>query len=277
MEKKKLSGKQKRSNRFNNILISPYYLILFALILIPILIMILYSFTQGERNNLFQISFSLDNYIIFFKNSTYMGVMGRSIWLAILTTVITLAIGYPLAYFITFTKPRTQALLILLISAPMWINLVIRTIALRQVVDMIIPQILGTNLAMTVGLVHVFLPYMVLPIYTVLVKIDPGLIEAATDLGASRFKAFIKVTLPLSLSGVMSGILMVFLPAATTLVIPKYLGNTVSLVGTIIERISINEGKIGYASAIAIILSIIMMLMILVIKKFDKFKGAEND
>jgi spermidine/putrescine transport system permease protein len=130
---------------------------------------------------------------------------------------------------------------------------------------------------MVIGLVHVFLPYMVLPIYTVLLKIDPGLIEAATDLGASRFKAFLKVTLPLSLSGVMSGILMVFLPAATTLVIPKYLGNNVFLIGNLIERVSILSGNIGYGASIAIVLSVIMMAMILLVRRLDKFKGAEND
>ena len=202
--------------------------------------------------------------------------MGRSIWLALLTTISTLIIGYPLAYFITQTKPRTQALLILLISAPMWINLVIRTIAMRQIIDLIIPSIIKTDFAMIIGFVSIFLPFMVLPIYTVLLKIDPGLIEAATDLGASRFVAFLKVTLPLSLTGVMSGILMVFLPAATTLVIPKYLGNNVYLIGDIIERISILSGDIGYGAAIAIILSIIMMVMILLVKSFDKFKVNED-
>ena len=213
--------------------------------------------------------------------------MRRSIWLALLTTVSTLVIGYPLAYFITQTKPRTQALLILLISVPMWINLVIRTIALKQVIELFtsimqsiipsFPEIIGSNTAMVFGLVQVFLPYMVLPIYTVLLKIDPGLIEAATDLGASRFKAFLKVTLPLSLSGVMSGILMVFLPAATTLVIPKYLGNNVFLIGNLIERVSILSGNIGYGASIAIVLSVIMMAMILLVRRLDKFKGAEND
>ena len=104
--------------------------------------------------------------------------MGRSIWLALLTTISTLLIGYPLAYFITKTKTRTQALLILLISAPMWINLVIRTIALKQIIELIIPSILKTNTAMVFGLTHVFLPFMVLPIYTILLKIDSNLIEA---------------------------------------------------------------------------------------------------
>ncbi len=287
MEKKKISGNEKRKKRLNILLISPYYFVLISLILIPILIMVIYSFTKGESRSLFQVSFTLDNYLNFFTNSEFLYAMRRSIWLALLTTVSTLVIGYPLAYFITQTKPRTQALLILLISAPMWINLVIRTIALKQVIELFtsimqsiipsFPEIIGSNTAMVFGLVQVFLPYMVLPIYTVLLKIDPGLIEAATDLGASRFKAFLKVTLPLSLSGVMSGILMVFLPAATTLVIPKYLGNNVFLIGNLIERVSILSGNIGYGASIAIVLSVIMMAMILLVRRLDKFKGAEND
>lgn len=277
MEEVKVTKKPQKKKVLNSLLISPYYFILFALILIPILIMVVYSFTEGESRNFFQVSFTFKNYTSFFVNNVYLYAMQRSIWLAILTTLATLIIGYPLAYFITQTKPRTQGLLIVLISAPMWINLVIRTIALQQIIEMIIPDILGTNTAMVIGLVHVFLPYMVLPIYTVLLKIDPGLIEAATDLGASRFKAFLKVTLPLSLSGVMSGILMVFLPAATTLVIPKYLGNNVFLIGNLIERVSILSGNIGYGASIAIVLSVIMMAMILLVRRLDKFKGAEND
>lgn len=277
MEEVKVIKTKKRLKPLNAILISPYYLILFSLILIPILIMVIYSFTKGDSRNLFQVSLTLENYINFFVTREFQVAMTRSIWLALLTTVSTLLIGYPLAYFITQTKPRTQMLLILLISAPMWINLVIRTVALRQVIDLIIPGIIGSNLAMVIGLVHVFLPFMVLPIYTVLLKIDPALIEAATDLGANRFKSFLKVTLPLSLSGVMSGILMVFLPAATTLVIPKYLGNNVFLIGNLIERVSILSGNIGYGAAIAIILSVIMMIMILIVKRFDKFKGAEDE
>ena len=277
MEEVKVTPRKKRRRFLNAAIISPYYLILFALILIPIVIMVVYSFTKGESRNLFQVSFTLENYISFFQTRDYMYAMQRSIWLALLTTVASLLIGYPLAYFISQTKPRTQGLLILLISAPMWINLVIRTIALKQIIDITIPSILGTNTAMVIGLVNVFLPFMVLPIYTVLLKIDQGLIEAATDLGASRFKAFIKVTLPLSIPGIMSGILMVFLPAATTLVIPKYLGNNVFLIGNLIERVSILSGNIGYGSAIAIVLSIIMMALIFIVRRVDRFKEVEDD
>ena len=181
MEKKKISGNEKRKKRLNILLISPYYFVLISLILIPILIMVIYSFTKGESRSLFQVSFTLDNYLNFFTNSEFLYAMRRSIWLALLTTVSTLVIGYPLAYFITQTKPRTQALLILLISAPMWINLVIRTIALKQVIELFtsimqsiipsFPEIIGSNTAMVFGLVQVFLPYMVLPIYTVLLKL----------------------------------------------------------------------------------------------------------
>ncbi|NMA05828.1 MAG: ABC transporter permease [Acholeplasmataceae bacterium] len=276
MKKVRIS-KNGGNKTLNTILVFPYYMILFSLILVPIFIMVVSSFLRGDSNNLFQVSLTFENYLNFFGNEDYLYAMGRSIWLALLTTISTLLIGYPLAYFITKTKTRTQALLILLISAPMWINLVIRTIALKQIIELIIPSILKTNTAMVFGLTHVFLPFMVLPIYTILLKIDSNLIEAANDLGASKFVAFLKVILPLSLPGVMSGILMVFLPAATTLVIPKYLGNNVFLIGDIIERVSILSGNIGYGAAIAIILSIIMMAMMLVVKRVDKFKGEEYE
>jgi len=276
MKKVRIS-KNGGNKTLNTILVFPYYMILFSLILVPIFIMVVSSFLRGDSNNLFQVSLTFENYLNFFGNEDYLYAMGRSIWLALLTTISTLLIGYPLAYFITKTKTRTQALLILLISAPMWINLVIRTIALKQIIELIIPSILKTNTAMVFGLTHVFLPFMVLPIYTILLKIDSNLIEAANDLGASKFVAFLKVILPLSLPGVMSGILMVFFPAATTLVIPKYLGNNVFLIGDIIERVSILSGNIGYGAAIAIILSIIMMAMMLVVKRVDKFKGEEYE
>ena len=185
----------------------------------------------------------------------FIKAMLDSIYLAVLTTVFALLIGYPTAYIIANRKPRTQAAMILVITAPMWVNMLLRTMALKQLFEMFVPNLLGGNFSIVTGMVYVFLPFMVLPIYTVLSKIDPRLYEAAHDLGANKFETFIKVTLPLSITGVLSGITMVLLPAATTLVIPKYLGGGRYLIGNLIEDRFLKNGDWGYGSAIAIILS----------------------
>lgn len=280
MKKKKETTKKprvkKQGSPLVHSLVVPYYIVLVLLVIVPIFIMILASF-QEKSNSIFTVQFTLENYANFFKVGNFLKTMGQSLYFALITTVITLIIGYPLAYFIAQTKPRTQGILILLISVPMWVNMLLRVKAIQQTIDIIMPGVLGSNLAIIIGLVHVFLPFMVIPIYTVLIKIDKSLYEASSDLGANKFKTFYKVVLPLSMSGVMSGIMMVFLPAATTLVVPKYLGNNRKLIGNLIELKVIQEGNFGEGSAIAIILSIIIMIMIFLIKKFDRYKEAGNE
>ena len=136
--------------------------------------------------------------------------MTTSLWIAFTTTIVTLFIGYPLAYIMTRMKLKTQMTLLILINAPMWINMLLRVRALEQIIRMIFPFLIDSFGGVVIGLVYVYLPFMVLPIYAVLSKIDPNLMESAADLGASKFKTLIKVIIPLSLSGVLSGILMVF-------------------------------------------------------------------
>ena len=171
---------------------------------------------------------------------------------------------------------KIQALLILAVTAPMWINMLIRVLAWKQIFDMINPNLLGTDLAIVIGMVYVYLPFMVLPIYTVLAKIDPKLYEASQDLGANHVKTFLKVTLPLSVGGILSGVTMVLLPAATTIVIPKILGNGRYLIGNLIEERFLKSGNWGYGSAIAIILSLIIMGMVFITKRVDKNKEVEK-
>ena len=253
----------------------PYYILLSSLIIIPLLLIIFYAVTIQEQGLYYK--FTLIYFRQFFNETEFVKVMADSIVLAVMTTLICLFIGYPLAYFITKRKPITQAILVLLITAPMWVNMLIRTVAWKQIFDMINPRLLGTDFAIIVGMVYVFLPFMVLPIYTVLSKIDPLLYEASADLGGSNLKTFRKVTLPLSISGVLSGITMVLLPAATTMVIPRYLGQNRVLIGTLIERKFYDSGNWGYGAAIAIILSLIIMVMVLFTKKLDRNKEVERD
>ncbi len=252
----------------------PYYIILLGLIVIPVALIVFYAITV-KVNELYY-RFTFEYFVLFFKEPIFLKTLGDSLFLAIITTVITLIIGYPIAYVIAKKKPKTQALLILLVTAPMWINMLIRVLAWKQIFDMIDSTLLGSNTAIVIGMVYAYLPFMVLPIYTVISKIDPLLYEASADLGASNFKTFLKVTLPLSMGGILSGITMVLLPAATTIVIHKILGNGKYLIGSLIEDRFLKAGNWGYGSAIAIILSLIIMAMVYITKKVDKNKEVEK-
>jgi spermidine/putrescine transport system permease protein len=203
--------------------------------------------------------------------------MAESIGLAFGATIITLAIGYPIAFIISRSKPKTRALLILLVTAPMWINMLLRTRALQQIFTMIDPELLGSNIAIMVGMTYNFLPFMVLPIYTVLAKIDNSLFESASDLGANKLQTMLKVIIPLSFSGILSGIMMVFLPAATTLVVPKYLGEGRFLIGNLIENAMISQGDFGYGSAIALVMAGFILVFLYLIKKVDTYQGANDE
>lgn len=252
----------------------PYYVVLIALILIPVILIVFYAVTE-RVNDLF-ITFSLTYFRQFLNEPAFIKTMFDSIKLAVYTTVVALMIGYPTAYLITKTKKKTQSLLILILTAPMWVNMLLRTLAWKQIFEMFNADLLGTDFAIITGMVYVFLPFMVLPIYTVLSKIDPKLYEAADDLGASKVETFFKVTLPLSISGILSGITMVLLPAATTLVIPKYLGKNRYLIGNLIENRFLQFGDWGYGSAIAIILSALIMVLVYLTRKLDRNPEAKE-
>lgn len=270
-KEKRLRGKKPN---VATILGIPYYVILLGLIIIPVVLIVFYAIT--EKVNQLYYRFTFEYFVMFFKEPIFLKTLGDSLFLAIITTIITLIIGYPIAFVIAKKPPKAQALLILLVTAPMWINMLIRVLAWKQIFDMIDTTLLGSNTAIIIGMVYAYLPFMVLPIYTVISKIDPLLYEASADLGASNFKTFLKVTLPLSVGGILSGITMVLLPAATTIVIPKILGNGKYLIGSLIEDRFLKAGNWGYGSAIAIILSLIIMAMVYITKKVDKNKEVEK-
>jgi spermidine/putrescine transport system permease protein len=271
---KEKSPKKKLTINSTQLMGIPYYVVLIALILIPVILIVFYAVTE-RVNDLF-ITFSLTYFRQFLNEPAFIKTMFDSIKLAVYTTVVALMIGYPTAYLITKTKKKTQSLLILILTAPMWVNMLLRTLAWKQIFEMFNADLLGTDFAIITGMVYVFLPFMVLPIYTVLSKIDPKLYEAADDLGASKVETFFKVTLPLSISGILSGITMVLLPAATTLVIPKYLGKNRYLIGNLIENRFLQFGDWGYGSAIAIILSALIMVLVYLTRKLDRNPEAKE-
>ena len=201
-----------------------------------------------------------------------------------MTTVVCLLLGYPAAYFIAKMDEKKQAFFILLITLPMWINMLVRTYAWIGLLSNggIFQKILGffglgnvellyTEGAVLLGMVYNFLPFMILQIQTSLSKMDYSLIEASADLGASPAQTFRRITLPLSMPGVINGITLVFLPAVSSFFIPKLLGGgQYFLIGNMIENQFITVGEWNFGSAVSMIMAIIMMLLMMAVRKVEQ-------
>ena len=265
----------------------PYSAYAVIFIVAPILLILLYSFQDSSG------AFTLDNYARFFDFSdpVYLKVLWRSIWLAIISTIICLILGYPMAYILSKLSPRIRGTIAFLFVLPMWMNFLLRTYSwmsllertglinsfiewlngfLPSAVQIPALNIMYTQWAVVLGNVYNFLPFMILPIYTVLIKIDKSLIEAAQDLGASRRQVFRKVIFPLSLPGVVSGISMTFMPAVTTFVISRLLGGGQNaLIGDIIENQFKVVGDWGFGSAMSVILMVLILVTMNVIRRYE--------
>ncbi len=256
---------------------SPHIAWAILFIIAPIIFVAYYAFTATVDG---EVVFSFENIKTFFT-PTYLKIFGRSVLLALISTVICLLLGYPIAYFISRTKPRTQRLLILLIMLPMWMNFLIRTYAIMVLIQDtgiinsflgnfgIAPMhILGTEGAVILGMVYDYLPYMILPIYSVMAKLDYRLVEAAGDLGCNGFKVMTKVIIPLSLSGVISGITMVFVPSISTFYISQKLGGpSTLLIGDVIEQ-SYNASNYHLTAALSFVLMIILLIGLAIMNKY---------
>ena len=263
-------------------LVRPYIVWMAFMIVVPIALIMLYAFTtSGNQAITFQ--FTLEHFIRFF-DPVFVRVLIRSLQVAIITTIICLLIGYPIGYTIAKLTDRRQTIVIILMTAPMWINMLVRTHAWRGILEDtgIINflfglvglgpfQIINTYFAVILGMVYNFLPFMILQVYIALSKMDQSVVQASYDLGANRFQTFRRVIFPLSLSGVISGITLVFLPAVSSFVIPRFLGGGGFLmIGNLIERQFINLGSWGWGSATALILAVIMLALMFLAKKLDK-------
>lgn len=260
----------------------PYIVWMVLMLVLPMALIAMYSITQ-HGNSIISFSLTLDHYKKFFTDSDFLLVLGRSLMIAFKTTVICLLIGYPAAYFIARSSERVQNLLIMAITIPTWINMLVRTYAwigllseggiIQQIFKLLglgEIELLYTEGAVLLGMVYNFIPFMILQINSALCKMDPSLLEAAADLGASKAEAFKKVTFPLSLPGVINGITLVFLPAVSSFFIPKLLGGgQYFLIGNLIENQFITAGEWNFGSAISMIMAIIMMLMMMLVKKVE--------
>lgn len=270
-------------------LVIPYLIWGTIMLLLPMLLIVFYSLIQ-PGNEVTTFRFTLDNYIRFFTDKDFLLILWRSLIIALKTTALCLLIGYPIAYWISRCSPKKQGQLILFITIPMWINMLVRTYAWIGILSKGGPvsiflswfgfqnvEILYTEAAVLIGMVYNYLPYMILQIYTSLTKLDPSLIEAANDLGASPFQTFWRVVFPLSIPGVISGITLVFLPAISAFFIPKLLGGgSWFLIGNVIENQFITVGEWNFGSAISVIMAMIMMLLMGLVRKADRKAAREE-
>lgn len=271
---------KKKATNYTAFLV-PYLFILIGFILLPMLSILAYSLID-KTSELPIYSFTFSNYARFFESALYLKCILKSLYLALLATIVCLIVCYPIAYFIAKRKPQTQAILVLLVTAPMWVNMLLRTLAIKQVFDgpllaivrwfnPSINVIVGNDFSVIFGMVYNYVPYMILPIYTSLTKLDPRLLEASTDLGAKNYQTLFNVIIPLSVPGVLSGITITFLSCATTITITKYLGEgRYFLIGNLIETEFITNSRWSFGSAISVILLIVIMLVMFIINKFNK-------
>lgn len=265
----------------------PHLIWMLVFVLIPIVLVFLYSVNVLSTNG--TTGFSFENYKTFF-DITYMKIFAYSLWIALLSTVFCLLFGYPVAYILAkrdaekMKTGKKSSTLFMLFVMPMWMNMMLRTYSWLTILETngLLNSILGffnlpkvnilyTSSAVILGMVYDFIPFMILPVYSVLVKIDSSLKEAAEDLGAPPRKVFASVTVPLSLPGVVSGITMVFLPSITTFYISNIFGGgQIMLIGNLIEQQFLVANNWNFGSAISIIMMILVFMSMKIMNLFNK-------
>ncbi len=266
---------------FAGVKISSPYLVWSALfIIVPLAMVLYYALTDASG------AFTLDNIKEIFKVTVLKSFL-ISILYALIATAISLLLAYPLAYYMSLVSQRTQRTMVMLAMLPMWMNLLIRTYSLmlilenNGIINNILKffgigrvQLINTPGAVILGMIYNFLPYMILPIYSIMTKFDNSVLEAASDLGANGFQKFRRIILPMSMPGVVSGITMVFVPCVSTFYISQKLGGAkVMLIGDMIERKF--QGEINYNVGAS--LSLILMVLILIsMSIMNHFTGDEE-
>ena len=276
-----------KNNRLSRFAI-PYVIWMALFVVAPIIMVVIYAFSASVGG------FTLDN---FAKMGTYTVVFTRSFKLALIATAICVLIGYPVSYKMSKEGPRFQRLAMVLIMLPMWMNFLLRTYSWMAILEnngllnqlfrkigliALYNNIFGTDIsffrmintqgAVVLGMVYNYLPFMLLPIYSVIVKLDHSLIEAARDLGANSVQVFRRVILPLSLPGVLSGITMVFVPSVSTFAISKMLGGgTEMLLGDLIEQQYMGGAYNPYlGAAISLVMMVIVVICMVVMNRFGE-------
>ena len=258
----------------------PYEVWMAIFVVAPILIMVIYAFSSSEGG------FTLDNFV---QMGGYTQVFLRSFKLAIIATLICLVIGYPVSYLMSREGPAFQRTAMVLIMLPMWMNFMLRILAWKQllskngVINSILTtlglpgfNIMNTSGAVVLGMVYDFLPFMLLPIYNSMTRTKNDWIEAALDLGANKVTILFKIILPLTISGVISGIVMVFVPSLTSFAISQILGGgKVLLIGNIIEQDFVHGSQWGAGSGLSLVLMVFVLISMALVNLFDK-EGVQS-
>lgn len=261
----------------------PYIVWMILMIVIPMLLIVFYAFTK-TGNNVVSLQFTLEHFQKFFTDPDFLRTLWLSLKIAFITTILCIIIGYPVAYAISQCNTKTRNLLILLITLPMWINMLVRTyawigiLADNGLISHILrffgfepAKLLYTDFSVVLGMVYNFIPFMILQIESSLAKMDKSLLDAANDLGCNRMQRFLNITLPLSLPGVVTGITLVFLPAVSSFVIPKLMGGGgYMMIGNVIENQFITVGEWNFGSAISMIMAVIIMISMYITRRLDK-------
>ena len=259
----------------------PYIVWMIVFTIVPLILICCYAFTDTVDGT---IQFSLENIKEAF-NKNNMELIWKSLKMAGICTIVCLIIAYPIAMILASKDFKDKTILLFLFVIPMWMNFLLRTYAWRYILEDVTwlnnilavfgigpVTLLFTDFAVILGMVYNFLPFMILPVYTVLSKINPRVIEAAQDLGANKVNVFRKVIFPLSLPGVISGIVMVFMPAVSTFVVSKLLGGgKYYLIGNIIENYFI-ESLNGWhkGASISLVLLVIILISMFILNRYDK-------
>lgn len=267
----------------------PLYVWIILFTIVPLLMILVYAVFEFRPEG---VRFTLEHLKNVVTNPTYLGALGDSLKYAFIATVICFIIGYPLAYFLSRLGEKLRGFLSMLLLLPMWMNFIIRTYAMLSLIDEegVITKITmflsggrlinteamlkNSEAAIIIGMVYNFLPFLVLPIYTSMMKIDNGLIEAAQDLGGNTFHVFKGVILPLTVPGIVSGITMVFVPCVTTFVIPQMMYNNKWTIGKLIEYKFVSnasaEGVDPDGGALSFILMVLVFICMSIFNHIDK-------
>ena len=266
-----------KSNKLKKWLAAPYAVWAAGFIIIPLILILYYAFT-GEEGG-----FTLSNFA-YVATKENIKALGLALWLSLLSTALCLLLAYPLAMILSSKNVNQSSFIVLIFILPMWMNFLLRTMAWQTllekngVINSILSfvhlpalEIINTPGAIILGMVYNFLPFMVLPIYNVLIKIDRDVINAARDLGASSSYTFLKIILPLSIPGIISGITMVFVPALTTFVISDLLGGgKILLIGNVIEQSFKQNSNWHVGSGLSMVLMVFIIASMALVAKYDK-------
>lgn len=262
-----------KNNKTAKIVSSPYMIWAAIFIVVPLIFVVYYSVTDANGNFTMQYISDIGK---------YKDTMITSIWLGFIATIISLIISYPLAYIMARSSLNVQRTMMLLVMLPMWMNLLIRTYSLMiilqdtGIINSLLTKLhfpalhmINTQGAVVLGMVYNYIPYMILPLYSIMAKIDHGLIEAAEDLGANKLRVLTKVILPLSLPGIASGFTMVFVPSVSTFYISKKLGgNAFALIGDVIEMQFKSSNNYNLGAALSLVLMVLILLCMAIMNRF---------